>query len=109
MLPEIDGIEVARKVREDGATIPILMLTARVETQDVVEGFDAGADDYLRKPFEIPELISRVSALLKRTGRAQGRQFEASGVRVDPDSRALRSKASRSSSPPRSSICWRIW
>ena len=67
---------------------PILMLTARAETQDVVSGFDAGADDYLRKPFEIPELLSRVRALLKRTeAERQGGTFEASGVEVDPDSR----------------------
>lgn len=88
MLPELDGIEVARKVREDGATYPILMLTARAETQDVVSGFDAGADDYLRKPFEIPELLSRVGALLKRTeADRKGGTFEASGVSIDPDSR----------------------
>jgi DNA-binding response OmpR family regulator len=88
MLPEIDGIEVARKVREDGATYPILMLTARAETQDVVSGFDAGADDYLRKPFEIPELLSRVGALLKRTeADRKGGTHEASGVSIDPDSR----------------------
>ena len=88
MLPELDGIEVARRVREDGATYPILMLTARAETQDVVSGFDAGADDYLRKPFEIPELLSRVGALLKRTeADRKGGTFEASGVSIDPDSR----------------------
>jgi DNA-binding response OmpR family regulator len=64
------------------------MLTARAETQDVVSGFEAGADDYLRKPFEIPELLSRVRALLKR-GRAsqQSATPEASGVRVDPERR----------------------
>ena len=67
MLPGIDGIEVARRLREAGGGFPILMLTARADTQDVVSGFDAGADDYLRKPFEIPELLSRVRALLKRT------------------------------------------
>jgi two-component system response regulator MprA len=88
MLPEVDGLEVARKVREDGATYPILMLTARAETQDVVSGFDAGADDYLRKPFEIPELLSRVGALLKRTeADRKGGTYEASGVAIDPDSR----------------------
>jgi DNA-binding response OmpR family regulator len=88
MLPEVDGIEVARRVREDGGTYPILMLTARAETHDVVSGFDAGADDYLRKPFEIPELLSRVRALLKRTEQdRKGPAHEASGVEVDADSR----------------------
>ncbi len=88
MLPGIDGIDVARHVRKKGSTVPILMLTARAETHDVVSGFEAGADDYLRKPFEIPELLSRVRALLKRT-RASASQspYEASGVRIDPEKR----------------------
>ena len=67
MLPGADGLEVAKQIRERDLHMPILMLTARSETQDVVSGFDAGADDYLRKPFEVPELLSRVRALLKRT------------------------------------------
>jgi DNA-binding response OmpR family regulator len=88
MLPGMDGIEVAKKVRESGRSLPILMLTAKAETQDVVSGFDAGADDYLRKPFEIPELLSRVRALLKRTEQDRGgATYKASGVEVDPDSR----------------------
>lgn len=88
MLPEIDGIEVARRLRADGREFPILMLTARAETHDVVSGFDAGADDYLRKPFEIPELLSRVRALLKRTEHERlGPGYAASGVEVDPNSR----------------------
>jgi len=88
MLPKVDGIEVARKLRDDGKKYPILMLTARAETQDVVSGFDAGADDYLRKPFEIPELLSRVRALLKRTeADRKGGSQEASGVSIEPDSR----------------------
>ena len=88
MLPELDGIEVAKRVRADGKDFPILMLTARAETHDVVSGFDAGADDYLRKPFEIPELLSRVRALLKRTEHERGAgSYLASGVEVDPNSR----------------------
>ena len=88
MLPGIDGIDVARHVRKKGSTVPILMLTARAETHDVVSGFEAGADDYLRKPFEIPELLSRVRALLKRTrGVAAQAPYEASGVRIDPEKR----------------------
>jgi two-component system alkaline phosphatase synthesis response regulator PhoP len=83
MLPGLDGIEVARRVRSDGCEFPILVLTARVETQDVVEGFEAGADDYLRKPFEIPELMSRVNALLKRVQPKDADVFSASGVSVD--------------------------
>lgn len=88
MLPGIDGIDVARHIRKKGSHVPILMLTARAETQDVVSGFDAGADDYLRKPFEIPELLSRIRALLKRTsGPAAQTPLEASGIRIDPERR----------------------
>ena len=88
MLPEIDGLEVARVIREEDKQFPILMLTARAETHDVVSGFDAGADDYLRKPFEIPELLSRVRALLKRTEQDRlGPTHQASGVEVDSSSR----------------------
>ena len=88
MLPGIDGIDVAKHIRKRGSDVPILMLTARAETQNVVAGFEAGADDYLRKPFEIPELMSRVRALLKRSapGQAQPAQ-EASGVRIDSERR----------------------
>ena len=89
MLPEVDGIDVARALREKGSQVPILMLTARAETRDVVSGFEAGADDYLRKPFEIPELLSRVRALLKRVDRDRGRTvFSASGVEIDMDKRS---------------------
>jgi DNA-binding response OmpR family regulator len=88
MLPGIDGLDVARHIRKRGSDVPILMLTARAETHDVVSGFEAGADDYLRKPFEVPELLSRVRALLKRTAAAQPTSpYEASGIRIDPERR----------------------
>jgi two-component system, OmpR family, response regulator ArlR len=88
MLPGLDGIEVARKIRASGSRMPILMLTARAETQDVVSGFEAGTDDYLRKPFEIPELLSRIAALLKRTAHERpGQPLRASGVEVDIQAR----------------------
>jgi two-component system OmpR family response regulator len=90
MLPGADGLTVARILREQGLTMPILMLTARSETQDVVSGFDAGADDYLRKPFEVPELLSRVRALLKRTEHGRpGGQYKAANVEIDPESRSV--------------------
>lgn len=90
MLPGADGIQVARTMRDRGLKMPILMLTARSETQDVVVGFDAGADDYLRKPFEVPELISRVRALLKRTEHERpGAQYKAANVEIDPASRSV--------------------
>lgn len=87
MLPGVDGLDVARFIRKKGMDVPILMLTARAETHDVVVGFEAGADDYLRKPFEIPELLSRVRALLKRTKTAQEPRYEASGVAIDLEKR----------------------
>ncbi len=90
MLPGMDGIEVARTLRAGGDDTPILMLTARSETQDVVTGFDAGADDYLRKPFEIPELLSRVRALLKRSeGERVTPQYKAGNIEIDPASRSI--------------------
>ncbi len=88
MLPGIDGLDVARAIRQRGSEAPILMLTARATTEDAVNGFEAGADDYLRKPFEIPELLSRVRALLKRTTRERPTTtFAASGIEVDTDKR----------------------
>ena len=90
MLPGVDGLHVARSVRERGMGMPILMLTARSETQDVVKGFEAGADDYLRKPFEIPELLSRVRALLKRTEHVHpASSHKAANVEIDPRSRSV--------------------
>ncbi len=88
MLPGIDGIDVARYIRKKGSDVPILMLTARAETHDVVSGFEAGADDYLRKPFEIPELLSRIRALLKRVSLPAQAPLEASGVRIDAERRS---------------------
>lgn len=88
MLPGMDGLEIAKKVRADGGRMPILMLTARAETRDVVSGFESGADDYLRKPFEIPEMLSRIAALLKRTAHERAKQpLRASGIEVDVQAR----------------------
>lgn len=66
MLPDIDGIMVCRQMRARGATLPILMLTARGEVDERVMGLEAGADDYLCKPFEIDELLARINALVRR-------------------------------------------
>jgi two-component system response regulator MtrA len=68
MLPRVDGLEVARAIRRT-STVPIVMLTARSDTIDVVVGLEAGADDYVRKPFELPELVARVRSALRRIGR----------------------------------------
>ena len=66
MLPGIDGFTVASRMRTQGSLIPILMLTARGRAEDVLNGFEAGADDYLQKPFELSILIARINALLRR-------------------------------------------
>lgn len=68
MLPGMDGLEVVRETRRSGISTPIMMLTARTSTTDKVDGLDAGADDYMTKPFESPELLARLRALTRRTG-----------------------------------------
>ncbi len=68
MMPFVDGMSVVRRLREKGDQLPVLMLTARRATADRVAGLDAGADDYLPKPFELDELLARVRALLRRGG-----------------------------------------
>jgi len=66
MIPKMDGYELCRKVRSEGITVPILMLTARSEEMDRVHGLDIGADDYVTKPFSVPELLARIRAILRR-------------------------------------------
>ena len=81
MLPRMDGLEVARAIRKT-STVPIVMLTARADTIDVVVGLESGADDYVRKPFEVPELVARVRAALRRVGQSD--DDEAASLRLGP-------------------------
>jgi two-component system response regulator ArlR len=68
MMPKMDGFEVLRRLRDGGITTPVLMLTAKSQLRDKVEGLDAGADDYLPKPFETEELLARIRAMTRRGG-----------------------------------------
>ena len=84
MLPKLDGFEVCQRLRGGGSRLPILMLTARTEVNDRVKGLDAGADDYMVKPFAVVELLARVRALSRRGARGNGRdQLRAGDLLLD--------------------------
>ncbi|MDG0976964.1 response regulator transcription factor [Ilumatobacter sp.] len=89
MMPFVDGLSVVRKLRDRGNRTPILMLTARQETPDRVAGLDAGADDYLAKPFELDELLARVRALLRRTDHSDSVTLTCGDLLVDPAKRLV--------------------
>jgi DNA-binding response OmpR family regulator len=90
MLPSLDGFEVCREIRKE-SQVPILMLTARSDTIDVVVGLESGADDYVTKPFEMPELVARVRAVLRRSGGpAAETVVSAAGLDIDPASFSVR-------------------
>ena len=90
MLPGIDGFEVCRRLRGDGVWSPILMLTARDGVSDRVAGLDAGADDYLVKPFSYAELLARLRALARRGDTERPSVLEVGDLRLDPASREVR-------------------
>lgn len=89
MMPRMDGITVCRKLREASVHTPILLLTAKDQTQDVVRGLDAGADDYLPKPFSFEVLLARIRALLRRPSEAKQQRLQAGGLTLDPASRRV--------------------
>ncbi|WP_447979401.1 response regulator [Candidatus Nitrospira bockiana] len=89
MLPKIDGLTLCRRLRVAGNATPILLLTARDATEDKVEGLDAGADDYLTKPFAFVELLARVRALLRRGGPQHLTRLKVADLDVDPASRRV--------------------
>src|SRR6202051_5002495 len=89
MLPKMNGFELARKLRQGKITTPVLMLTAKDSVPDVVRGLDAGADDYLTKPFTFNELLARLRALQRRaTARPQNR-LQVGDLILDPESREV--------------------
>lgn len=83
LMPTVDGIEVCRRLRQRGNGVPILMLTARDGVDDRVTGLDAGADDYVVKPFALEELFARVRALLRRTGNGEDDVLSFAGLELD--------------------------
>ena len=91
LMPGVDGLEVCRRLRGSGSKLPVLMLTARTQVEDRVAGLDAGADDYVTKPFALEELLARVRALLRRTGdEDDGEVLRFGDLELDPGTREVR-------------------
>jgi two-component system response regulator MprA len=90
LMPEVDGLEVARRLRRTGSRVPILMLTARDEIADRVAGLDAGADDYLVKPFALEELFARLRAILRRSADGAVEVLRFADLELDPATREVR-------------------
>lgn len=89
-LPKLNGIHLVQRLRTDGKTLPILILTARGSWQDKVAGLEAGADDYLVKPFEYPELAARVKALLRRSMKAASDVMQFGALAIDFTAQAVK-------------------
>jgi two-component system, OmpR family, response regulator MprA len=90
LMPGLDGLEVCKRLRRAGSRLPVLMLTARDEVEDRVAGLDAGADDYVTKPFALEELLARLRALLRRTGAGSGELLRFADLELDPSTREVR-------------------
>ena len=90
LMPGVDGLEVCRRLRGTGSKLPVLMLTARTEIENRVAGLDAGADDYVTKPFALEELLARVRALLRRTTDESGEVLQFADLELDPATREVR-------------------
>ena len=96
MMPKMNGIEVLRRLRADGNKTPIMMLTAKAQKDDRITGFDAGADDYLPKPFEPDELISRVRAILRRREEYKPSVMSYGDISLNPNSDMLECNTGKS-------------
>ena len=108
MLPGLDGVQVCRRLRKAGVWTPVLMLTARDGVEDRVAGLDAGADDYLVKPFSFAELLARLRALVRRGAAERPAVLEVGDLRLDPATRqAWRDEHRDAALRPRSSPCSR--
>jgi len=96
MLPDIDGLEVCREIRRSDNPVPIIMLTARETDEDKIEGLELGADDYVTKPFVPRELVARVKAILRRSGKAadpaarHSEVIDLGALKIEPDRREVR-------------------
>jgi len=90
LMPGVDGLDVCRRLRRTGIKVPVLMLTARDEVESRVAGLDAGADDYVTKPFALEELLARLRALLRRTADGAGEILQFGDLRLDPGTREVR-------------------
>ncbi|KAA6175131.1 response regulator [Pseudomonas veronii] len=88
-LPRMDGLEVLRRLRDSGSNLPVLILTARDATEDRIAGLDAGADDYLIKPFDLAELKARLRALLRRSAGRARVMIEHAGICLDPSTQQV--------------------
>jgi two-component system response regulator MprA len=90
LMPRMDGLETCRRLRREGHRVPVLMLTAREEVENRVAGLDAGADDYVTKPFALEELLARIRALLRRTPGGSGEVLRFGDLELDPRTREVR-------------------
>jgi two-component system, OmpR family, response regulator MprA len=90
LMPTVDGLEVCRRLRRSGNRVPVLMLTARDEIENRVAGLDAGADDYVTKPFALEELVARIRALLRRTSAGGDELLRFADLELDPGTREVR-------------------
>jgi two-component system response regulator MprA len=90
LMPAVDGLEVCARLRRNGSRLPVLMLTARAEVENRVAGLDAGADDYVTKPFALEELLARLRALLRRTSNGSGETLLFADLELDPRTREVR-------------------